>query len=76
MVHVVYRTAGARNTKPRPEFYSKQTAVQSFLASVQLVPDLHDIVFIVDGPMDDEELQPLRRVAHSMGHGPHGRDGR
>ena len=63
---MVYRTTGAGNTKPRPEFYSKQTAVQSFLASVQLVPDLHDIVFIVDGPMDDEELQPLRRVGEVL----------
>ena len=61
-LHAVYRTTGSANTKRRPDFYSRRVALESFLASIQLVQEFDDIVFIVDGSMPDEELASLHRA--------------
>ena len=62
-LHVIYRTTGGENAKPRPEAYSKTGALRSFLSSLDLVSVVGDVVFVVDGPMTRGELDRL----HSLG---------
>jgi hypothetical protein len=59
-LHVVYRTNGGENAKPRPESYSKAAALRSFCTALELVPAVGDVVFVVDGPMAADELDVVR----------------
>ena len=59
-LHAVYRTTGSENRKRRPEMYSKGVALSSFLASLESVRDVGDLVFIIDGPIPDAQLALFR----------------
>lgn len=48
-VHVVYRTTGSRNRKPRPPWFSKRTALASLLAAAEQADTRVDVTYVVDG---------------------------
>ncbi|WP_369054986.1 hypothetical protein [Kineococcus terrestris] len=54
-LHAVYRTHGGENAKGRPEWYSKEVALQSFLRAVERARgeglDV-ELVVLGDGPLD------------------------
>jgi hypothetical protein len=57
--HVIYRTTGGENTKPRPVGYSKARALHSFCSSLEHVPTVGEVLFLVDGPIGVQELSDL-----------------
>lgn len=70
-LHVIYRSTGRENAKPRPAFYSKKLALVSFIRSLESCPTPPDVLFANDGPIGDDlaklmaaagELVPLENV--------------
>jgi hypothetical protein len=57
MLHVVYRSTGRENRKPRPPFYHKQVSLLSFLRTAEACETPVEIVFLNDGPIPPERLQ-------------------
>ena len=53
MLHFVYRSTGKENLKPRPAFYSKMVALQSFLRAVEALSteEKREIIFLNDAPI-------------------------
>ncbi|MBB2901353.1 hypothetical protein FHR75_002141 [Kineococcus radiotolerans] len=61
MLHVVYRSHGGENAKGRPAWYSKHLALLSFLRAVEQCPARGEVVFLNDGPIPRDRLEPMRR---------------
>ena len=59
-LHFVYRTTGGESAKPRPTFYSKDIALGSFIRAVTATGFDASVTFLVDGPIDELSLGPLR----------------
>lgn len=66
-LHVIYRTTGGENTKPRPEGYSKAGALRSFCASLDRVANRGDVVFVVDGPIGADDREQLNAIGEVVG---------
>jgi hypothetical protein len=49
-IHYIYRSTAFENRARRPEYYSKDIALGSFLRSVEACSTSHDVVFVNDGP--------------------------
>lgn len=62
-LRVVYRSAEAENTKPRPPYYSKTLALASVLRAVAPLGTDAEIVFVNDGEI------PAERLALMQAHG-------
>ncbi len=60
--HFVYRSVGTENRKARPDYYSKDGCLGSFLVALEAVRDCGDVIFLNDGPIPDH-----RRAAMSIG---------
>lgn len=59
-LHVVYRTSGGENAKPRPPFYSKLLALCSVLRAAREVTGA-ELVFMTDGAIPDDRLRLMAR---------------
>lgn len=55
-LHIVMRSCGVENTKPRPIFYDKTVALASVLAALETSTCQADITFLNDGPVPVERL--------------------
>src|SRR4051794_31846232 len=63
-LHVIYRSAGGDNRKARPAFYSKRTALLSFLRAWWAVPaeERGEMIFLNDGAVGEDRLAPMRHA--------------
>ncbi|MCM3884476.1 hypothetical protein [Frankia sp. R82] len=55
-LRVLYRSVGSENTKNRPEYYSKQLALESLLRAAAQVSIPMTIHFVNDGPIPADRL--------------------
>lgn len=55
-LRIVYRSAEAENTKPRPTYYSKTLALVSLLWAAAALPVPPEIVFLNDGDIPRDRL--------------------
>ncbi|GAA3228812.1 hypothetical protein GCM10017691_20340 [Pseudonocardia petroleophila] len=55
-LRIVYRSAEAENTKPRPTYYSKTLALVSLLRAAAALPVPPEIVFLNDGDIPGDRL--------------------
>jgi hypothetical protein len=62
-LHVIYRSTDLENAKPRPAFFSKLLALQSFLRAREACPLEGELVFVNNGPIAAERLA----VMHAAG---------
>ena len=76
MLHLIYRSYGGENRKGRPDFYSKQVALASFVRSFRaLEPGQAEVVFLNDGPIP-ADLHALIPCGSSVNEGgPRGQRG-
>jgi len=53
MLHIVYRSTGKENRKPRPGFYSKMLSLLSLLFATEALPEekRREIIFLNDAPV-------------------------
>lgn len=65
-IHLVYRSSGRENTKPRPRFYSKALALASFLRAADRCDDVVSIVFLNDAPIPGVTLEMLGKTGEVM----------
>jgi hypothetical protein len=61
MLHVVYRSYGPENGKPRPIFYSKVIALVSLVRAVAEVGNAAEMIFLNNGPIPAEPLHVMER---------------
>lgn len=61
MLHVVYRSYGGENAKPRPIFYSKVLALVSLVRAVAEVGKEAEVIFLNNGPIGPEPLRVMER---------------
>lgn len=59
-LHLIYRSCAHENRKPRPEFYSKATALRSCLHALDASPWQARITFLNDGLLPDGLLALMR----------------
>jgi hypothetical protein len=57
-IRAIYRSYGGENLKNRPDFYSKETSLLSFLRAAEQA-DI-DVVFLNNGPIPEERLRLMR----------------
>lgn len=60
-LHTIYRSAPGDNRKGRPEFYSKDAALRSFVSALEQAPP-GDRVFVNDGPVAENRVSLMRAV--------------
>jgi hypothetical protein len=58
-LHVIYRSTSGENRKPRPEYYSKLECLYSLLRAREACPDAGDLVFVNDGRLPADRLEPM-----------------
>ncbi len=58
-IHLVYRSSGRENTKPRPSSYTKCLALASFIRSVDRCHEVGNVVFVNDGPIPRGTLEMM-----------------
>ncbi|WP_369140792.1 hypothetical protein [Modestobacter versicolor] len=58
-LHVLYRSSGGENAKPRPPFHDKRVSLASFLRAVSTVPDV-DLTFVNNGPQPADRLELMQ----------------
>jgi hypothetical protein len=63
-IHCVYRSVASENTAPRPDFYSKDVALASFLSAISVSADfVGDVIFLNDGPgVPGHRLEQMERI--------------
>jgi hypothetical protein len=61
-LHVIYRSVGAENAKPRPPCYAKLTSLYSFLRAREACPAPGELLFLNDGPIPPAQLATMRSV--------------
>lgn len=59
-LHAIYRSWSGENRKGRPDFYSKEIALASFLRAWEAVPDPKELIFLNDGPVPSHLSQVMR----------------
>lgn len=59
-LHVIFRSYGGENRKPRPAFYDKRTALASLLMASESSTVDHEITFLNDGPVPDDLLELMK----------------
>lgn len=55
-LHVIYRSTDMENRKARPAYYSKHTALLSFLRAREACAEAGELVFVNSGPIAGERL--------------------
>lgn len=68
-LHVVYRSSGKENAKPRPGFYSKALALASFLRAAEQCDQVANVVFLNDVPIDPGIVEMMRPAGEVLQHG-------
>ncbi len=63
MVHVVYRFTESVGPKPRPDYFSKRLALESFLQALAPARNEIAVTFLVDGPV----TSGVRDMMHAAG---------
>jgi hypothetical protein len=58
----VYRSCASENDHGRPEYYSKRTALLSFLRAAGESGVANDVVFLNDGPIPADRLELMERA--------------
>lgn len=58
-IHIVYRSPGRENTKPRPSFYTKRLALASFIRAVDRCHEVGSVLFVNDGPLPRGTLEMM-----------------
>ena len=59
-LHVIYRSTDRENLKARPAYYSKDTALLSFLRAREACPEAGDLVFVNNGPIAADRLAMMQ----------------
>lgn len=58
-LHVIYRSTGSENSKARPPYYSKLLALRSVLQAAERCDSAVDFIFLNDGPIPADRLEPM-----------------
>jgi hypothetical protein len=61
-LHVVYRSYGGENSKPRPPFYSKGLALASLVRATEALDAECTVSFVNDGTLPPERLALMERM--------------
>ncbi len=61
-LHIVYRSYGGENTKPRPPFYSKGLALSSLLRATAAMSTPFSISFANDGTIPAQRIAMMEKV--------------
>jgi hypothetical protein len=56
-LHIVYRSTGKENLKPRPAYYSKLVCLLSLLRAVETYEGTVEIAYLTDGPIPPDQLE-------------------
>ncbi len=65
-IHIVYRSSGRENTKPRPAFYTKGLALASFIRAVDRCGEVGSVVFVNDGSTPRGTLEMMGRAGEVL----------
>jgi hypothetical protein len=65
-IHLVYRSSGKENTKPRPRFYSKALALASFLRAVDQSSEVVNVIFLNDAPIPRGTLKMMGKAGEVL----------
>lgn len=64
-IHLVYRSSGKENTKPRPRFYSEALALASFLRAVDQ-SSVVNVIFLNDAPIPRGTLKMMGKAGEVL----------
>lgn len=67
-LHVIYRSTGRENRKPRPAYYSKHASLLSFLRAREACAEPGDLVFLNGGPIAAERLAVMEATGAVEAH--------
>jgi hypothetical protein len=62
LLHLIYRSTGRENSKPRPPYYSKLLALTSFLRSVERCEPVPSIIYLNDGEIPADRLRLMEET--------------
>ena len=69
MLHVIYRSYGGENRKPRPDYYSKRLALVSLIQSFLQVGRANaELIFLNDGPIPSDLIKVMTKHGEVIAH--------
>lgn len=60
-LRIVHRSCDIENGKPRPPYYSKLLALGSLMRAVHALPEMPEMLFLNDGPIEPDQLRVMER---------------